>query len=228
MTVTEQQENVRQVPIAPWERYALVMKTGAGKTTTGTCLACRLVPATKKEAKGWEVWWIDSKGDPKDLLRLYKWGFRRGDGPRRLFTVRYNGKGLDIHQQVEKICEAALKRHGVLVVVDEYVHVVKNQTMAGVQLLNVFQRGRGLDVGIIGHTQEPVFIPRQLISQAAHILLGDLSYPRDIERANEYFPGYERPPNKYGFWHGAIDFDGNWAYWSNVQEWLNAFSVESV
>lgn len=223
------QELDRVVPIAPWERYALVAKTGSGKTVTGTCLACKLVPGEKREAHGWECWWIDSKGDPKDLARLAKWGFRFNEGPRRLFAVRYNGKGPDLHQQVEKICENALKRHGVLVVIDEYVHVVKNQTIAGTQILNVFQRGRGLDVGMIGHTQEPVFIPRQLISQAAHILLGDLSYPKDIERANDYMPrGYERPPDKHGFYHGAIDFDGEWAYWPNVQTWLGAFRPESL
>lgn len=219
----------RVVPIAPWERFALVSKTGTGKTTTGTVLACKLVPAEKKLAKGWEVWWFDSKGDPKDLERLKKWGFREGgSGPRRLFRIRYSGKGLTLHEQVEKLCEAALKRHGVLVVIDEYVHVVKNQTIAGTQILNVFQRGRGLDVGILGFTQEPVFIPRQLISQATHILLGDLSYPKDQERAREFIPGYDRPPDKYGFWHGAIDFDGNWTYWPNVQAWLQAFDVDTT
>lgn len=227
MSVMERQETGRVVPIAPWERYALVAKTGSGKTVTGTALACKLVPNNKRDAKGWECWWIDSKDDPKDLARLHRWGFQFHRGPRRLFTVRYNGKGKTLHEQVEDICEAALRRHGVLVVIDEYVHVVKNQTIAGTQILNVFQRGRGLDVGMIGHTQEPVFIPRQLISQASHILLGDLSYPKDIERANDYFPGYVRPPNPYGFYHGAIDFDGNWAYWANVQEWLGAFRVEN-
>lgn len=214
--------------MAPWERYALVMKTGAGKTTTGTVLACRLIPPTKAEAHGWEAWWIDSKGDPKDIARLFKWGFRYNEGPRRLFSVRYSGKGPTIHEQVEHICANALKRHGVLIIVDEYVHVVRNQTIAGVELLNVFQRGRGLDVGILGFTQEPVFIPRQLISQASHILLGDLSYPKDQERAREYIPDYDRPPNKYGFWHGAIDYDGNWVYWPNVQVWLKAFRTETL
>lgn len=227
MSVVETHERI--VPIAPWERYALISKTGAGKTTTGTCLAARLVPSTKRAAHGWEVWWIDSKGDPKDIDRLGRWGFRFNEGPRRLFTVRYSGKGPNLHEQVEQICANALKRHGVLVVIDEYVHVVKNQTIAGTEILNVFQRGRGLDVGMIGHTQEPVFIPRQLISQASHILLGDLSYPKDIERANEYMPnGYKRPPHKHGFYHGAIDYDGNWTYWSNVQEWLNAFRTEQL
>lgn len=219
----------RVVPIAPWERYALVSKTGSGKTTTGTCLAAKLIPGEKKLAHGWQAWWIDSKGDPKDLDRLFKWGFRTDrDSPRRLFTVRYDGKGPTLHEQVERICEEALKRHGVLVIIDEYVHVVKNQTIAGTQILNVFQRGRGLDVGMIGHTQEPVFIPRQLISQASHILLGDLSYPKDIERASEYFNGYERPLNKHGFYHGAVDYDGEWAYWPNVQSWLGAFRAESL
>lgn len=216
------------MPIAPWERFALVAKTGAGKTTTGTVLASKLVPPTKREAKGWEAWWIDTKGDPKDMMRLYKWGFRTNEGPRRIFVVRYDGKGPSIHEQVEKICEQALRRHGVLVIVDEYVHVVKNQQQAGIQLLNVFQRGRGLDVGILGFTQEPVFIPRQLISQASHILLGDLSYPLDIERARQYIPEYNRPPNPYGFYHGAIDHDGQWTYWPNVQTWLNAFKVEQA
>lgn len=218
------------MPIAPWERYALVAKTGAGKTTTGTCLACKLVPPTKQEAKGWQAWWIDSKGDPKDLQRLYRWGFRIDDkeSTRRIFVVRDSGSGPSIHEQVEAICAAALKGHGVLVIVDEYVHVVKNQQQAGTQLLNVFQRGRGLDVGILGFTQEPVFIPRQLISQASHILLGDLSYPKDIERAREYIPEYDRPPNKHGFYHGAIDYDGEWSYWPNVQAWLQAFDGRQV
>lgn len=215
--------------MAPWERYALVAKTGAGKTTTGTVLASKLVPATKREAKGWQAWWIDTKGDPKDFARLYNWGFRvGGDQPRKIFVVRDTGSGPTIHEQTEAICAAALRRHGVLVIVDEYVHVVKNQQQAGTQLLNVFQRGRGLDVGILGFTQEPVFIPRQLISQASHILLGDLSYPKDIDRAKEYIPEYDRPPHKHGFYHGAIDYDGEWTYWANVQSWMKAFALDKV
>jgi energy-coupling factor transporter ATP-binding protein EcfA2 len=233
-----QAEHGRIVPIAPWERFALVGKTGCGKTTTGTALACSLVPPTRREAKGWEIWWLDSKGDMKDIARLFSWGFvpsgARTDSARRIFFLREKEKmvkgrleldGPTIHEQMERVCSAALRRHGVLLVVDEYSHVVKNRQDAGRELLNVFQRGRGLDVGLLGFTQEPVFIPRQLISQASHIFLHDISYPLDQERAREYLPEYVRPSkaygHKHGFFHGAIDFDGDWTYWSNIQAWLD-------
>jgi ABC-type multidrug transport system ATPase subunit len=55
------------IPLAPNDRYACIGKTGSGKTSFATVLATTLIPVDEGE---WQAWWIDTKGDPKDIKRL--------------------------------------------------------------------------------------------------------------------------------------------------------------
>lgn len=221
---------MRNVDISPNQRYALVGKTRSGKTTLGMALACMLVPFYAKDADGWEAWWIDTKGDTRDLASLNEWGFyeKPKKTSRRLFTVRNDPRDAKKRQlaweKAQDIFDAAYEQQGVLVIVDEYVQVVRSQINAGEPLLNIFQRGGGLDVGLIGMTQEPVYVPRQLISQASHQFLFNVSFPNDIRHLKRMFLEYEPPLYKgmdhsHGFFHVAVDFDGKGKYYKNQYDW---------
>lgn len=219
------------VAIAPNERYAVLGKTGSGKTTFGMFLASLLVPADPRKANGWEVWWLDTKGDAKDIKALGEWGYvTKGRGARRMIHLR-PGRDSDVVTQAQEVCLRAMRQGGVLIVVDEYTQVCKSTQSAGPGLLDVFTRGRGLNVGIIGHTQEPVYIPRQLISQASHVMIFDQSYPYDVAYVREYLPTYQRPlmrGDRYGFYHGAIDQDALWAYYASEYAWHRSFTTEGI
>jgi ABC-type dipeptide/oligopeptide/nickel transport system ATPase component len=212
--------------LTPDQRYALVGKSGSGKTTTATAIACALVPPLERR---WEIWWVDTKGDPVDRKRLAKWGFGLGDRrplkSRRLWDVK--GDEREIITQTQEIAFRACKQKYVLLVIDEYRHVVESSTKAGPGLLQVHLRGRGLHVGMIGQTQEPAFVPRQLLSQANHLILHSVTYPRDIERVREFDARYPRDgrfPDRHGFLWLAIDEDEN-RYFTSVREWQSLTNV---
>ena len=99
----------------------------------------------------------------------------------------------------------------------------------GTNLQNVFQRGGGLDVGIIGNTQEPVYIPRQLLSQASHIALFNLTYDYDIEYVKRFNKTYKPPVDSgdaYGFYWSWVDGPNRtWSYYANQAEWYKDLRV---
>lgn len=220
--------------LKPNERYALVGKTRSGKTALAMVLAgtfARTLPAP------WEVWWIDTKGDSKDLAALRKWGFRNAASSKDrapesggLSNAIYwlikgqdsTGKNLSVADQAQAIFAKAYQQGKVIVVIDEYVQVVQSSKNAGDDLLNIFQRGGGRNVGLIGLTQEPVYVPRQLISQATHLCLLTLSYGYDIEYARKLCPIYV-PPIKvgdpYGFYWSWVDGSGEWDYYKDQASW---------
>jgi hypothetical protein len=218
----------RVVELAPNERYAFVAKSRAGKSLFAMLVVCRIIPDDPRLAQGWQCWWVDTKGDRRDQERLYKWKFHdfkdRHGTTRRLIKVPFEKNNpKSTVEAVNDICYKALARGGVLLVIDEYRHVCPSTRTASPGLLHVFQRGGGLDVGVIGQTQEPVDVPRQLISQASHIILGNVSYPHDITYCKNIFPGYHPPlrryKDKYGFYWGWIDGDGEWEYHPHQLHW---------
>lgn len=228
----------REVEIATNQRYAIVAKTGAGKTRFAMVLASLLVPEGNKE--GWETWWIDTKGDRDDWNELAQFGFvdqaerkhrflpgvtrKPEKSNRKLFRVDPH-KG-PIWEQAQELFNNAYNHQGVLVVVDEYTQVIKNQINPGEGLMNIFTRGRGLDVGIIGMTQEPVYVPRQLLSQASHQFLLSVTYPRDIYYLKQMYSEYEPPVwrgDRYGFYHIAVDYDGLAAYYHHQRHWFDNY-----
>ena len=189
-------------------------------------LASLLVPVNDY----WEAWWIDTKNDPKDIAAVQEWGFElarnntrsalwhRKTGNKKLFVVTG-----DPYNQCEQIFEKAYHQRGVLVIVDEYVQVVKSSANTGPALKDIFQRGGGLDVGIIGMTQEPVYIPRQLFSQATHQFLFSVTYPYDISYFQTLYEDYESPISRgddKGFYHVAVDLDGKAAYYKHQRDWF--------
>lgn len=229
--------------LAPNERYALVGKTRSGKTALAMVLAgtfARTLP------KPWEVWWIDTKNDPDDIMKLRDWGFRNaaspvdrspesGGVPSALYWYVESSADKGLHDgdtvgQVQEILQAAYNRKHVIVVIDEYVQATPSARSAGPALLNIFQRGGGRNVGIIGLTQEPVYVPRQLISQATHICLLSLTFERDIKYAKDICRVYKSPNSigdKYGFWWSWVDGSGDWSYYRNQADWYADLKVAS-
>lgn len=205
--------------MSPSQRYALVGKTGAGKTTLAVALASLLLPWGHDSA--WETWWGDSKGQREDLDRLRRWGYTegaKGHVERRLIRFRSDADGSQ-SEHAQQVALAAAAQENVLLVIDEYTSVVESERRAGRGLLHAFTRGRGLDLGVIGMTQEPVFVPRQLLSQAAHIFLLNLSFARDVDWARKVLPDYIPPLERgdaHGFYHVATDLDGRADYYPHA------------
>ena len=222
----------RTPDIAFNQRFALVGKTRSGKSTAAALLACLLVPwnRNKPQKEEIEVWWTDTKHDPKDLERLERWGF--SDNPKtksnyKLFHVTGDRENkVKQWEMAQRLFQKAYDRCGVLVVVDEYRQVVPNTVNAGDDLLDLFTRGGGRGAGVIGETQEPVYVPRQLLSQASHQMFFDLSYPNDIKKIQEFFTPYQRPlisrGDNHGFFHVAVDYDGLGVYYSHIRDWVEA------
>lgn len=220
------------ITLAPQDRYALVGKSRSGKTSQATVLVCKIVPYERQRANGWEAWWVDTKNDKRDIDRLHRWGFTdgySGKSPRKLISIPFEkGKPMETVKKVDEICYRALEQHGVVLVIDEYRHCVPTTRTASPGMLHVHQRGAGRDVGMIGLTQEPCEIPRQLISQAGHIFLFNVSYPYDIKYCKTINDGYKRPKLKghqYGFYYAHVDGDNEWRYYKNQQEWTNSFEL---
>jgi hypothetical protein len=228
------------MPIAtlkPNDRYAFVGKTRSGKTALAMVLAGTFA---RTLSSPWEVWWIDTKNDPKDIAALRKWGFRNGAEPEdrkpergglmnaSYFKIVENQGGASTVDQVQYYCQQAYDRGHVIIVIDEYVQAVPSIKNAGQSLLNVFQRGGGKNVGLIGLTQEPVYVPRQLISQATHLCLLSLTYEADIKYVRNLCPTYV-PPIKvgdpYGFYWSWVDGSGEWDYYTNQAAWYNQLDV---
>lgn len=203
-----------KIKLAPNQRFALIGKTGSGKTTFAMELAVLLV---KKEDPQWEIWWLDTKGDPTDIQKLKRKGFVAFNQRRRLEIqedrrINYvyfriaEREDLDVISQAQEIIRMAIRRKHVLIVLDEYTQVVESARAPGKALGDAFRTGRGINVGIIGCTQEPVYVPRQLISQATHIFLFDLFYEYDLKVVQSMYPDYI-PPSELGYFHGFY-----WAY----------------
>lgn len=234
--VWRRKTNVPLATLKPNERYAFVGKTGSGKTSLAIVLAgtfARTVPYP------WEVWWIDTKNDKEDLATLRTWGFRNaasqkdrspdtGGLPNALYFKIESKSDADIIDQAQAFIGMAYRRGNVVLVIDEYTQVVPSKASAGTDLLNVFQRGRSKNVGLIGLTQEPFYVPRQLISQATHICLLSLTYGRDIKYAKEICDIYTSPVrsgDKYGFFWSWVDGSGEWSYYKNQRQWYDDLMI---
>jgi len=224
-----------RVTIAPNERFAIVGKSRSGKTTFGSVLSHTLVPDELITAH-WQVWAVDSKGDPKDIARLRKLGFVEGDvttglpkrrprygqpQPGRLYFRLRDIGGATVIEQAQHLFKLAMARRRVLVDIDEYTQVVEGVRTCGRPLDDLFTRGGGLGVGVIGKTQEPVLIPRKLMSQATHLFAFDLSFPPDIAKMQEFITDYSRPPReeRHALWHVWLDGDAVPRYYPSLRAW---------
>ena len=224
----------------PNERFAMVAKTRAGKSSLAMVLAGTFAMSLMNT--NWQVWVLDTKGDPDDLIGWRQWGFRNIASWRdqetslvpnafyfRIDSKDSNGNDIDVSAQAQAIINVAYLRGEVIVVVDEYVSVVPSARNAGKALLDVFQRGGGRKVGLIGLTQEPVYVPRQLISQATHVFLFTLTHTYDIEWAKKICPGYVPPSERgdpHGFYYKWVDGPVNkWQYFAHQKAWYDHMNV---
>lgn len=229
------------MPIAtlkPNDRFAFIGKTRSGKTALAMVLAATFARALPVR---WEVWWIDTKNDPKDLKALRQWGFRNvaseQDQQTSLLTnAKYfivhshnkDGEKTSTVEQVQAICEQAYDRKYVILVIDEYTQAVPSARSAGEALQNVFTRGGGRNVGIIGLTQEPVYVPRQLLSQATHQIMLSVTHGYDVEYLQKMEKAYQVPSkmgDPYGFWWKWTDGGAEITYYENQQVWYDQLNV---
>jgi hypothetical protein len=224
----------------PNERYAFVGKTRSGKTAMAMVVAGTLAMSLLNTR--WQVWVLTTKGVDEDLMGWRLWGARNMASAKdqqtsiitnffyfRVTSKDANGNSIDVIEQCQAIINEAYLRGTVIVVVDEYVSVVASTRNAGRPLLDVFQRGGGRNVGLIGLTQEPVYIPRQLVSMATHAFMFTLSHPYDIKWAQTICDTYVPPSTRgdpYGFYYKWIDGPSNkWQYYPHQQAWYDDLKI---
>jgi hypothetical protein len=224
--------------LSPHDRYAIVGKTGVGKTQEAIVLASFFAQGLPAP---WEVWWIDTKGVEDDIKTLRSWGFCNGSsdkdmqrpgGLRNALYFMISGSTVDgVYYDTVTLAQAkmqeAYNRRNVIVVVDEYTQVCPSEQNPGYALRDIFTRGRGRNVGLIGLTQEPVRIPRMLLSQASHLALFSVTHTPDIKRLKELCPTYVPPikqGDRYGFYWSHEDGSAQWAYYQNQKKWAEGLN----
>jgi hypothetical protein len=225
--------------LQPQERYALLGKTRSGKTSLGMVLSSIYGQSLPDP---WEVWWIDSKGDPADIRALRKWGAVNGGSEKdilrpgglkrfKYFKLEEYTDEYGVHSivdQAQALIKRAYDRRHIIVVADEYTQICPSDRSEGYALKNVFTRGGGRKIGLIGMTQEPVYIPRKLISQATHIALFNLTHNYDIEYAKKLYRDYIPPIERgdpYGFYWKHVDGNSGWLYYKHQREWYDSLKL---
>ena len=218
--------------LSPNERYGFVGKTRSGKTQQAIVLASYFARVLHSP---WEIWWIDTKNDPDDIRKLRSWGFCNGASERDInrpgamrnalyFKIDESSGYSTVSMAQAKIDEAYERTH-VLLVIDEYTQVVPSIQNPGYALKNVFARGGGKKVGLIGLTQEPVYIPRMLLSQATHLALFTVTHQADIKYLKNLCPEYVPPSRQgdpYGFYWSHQDGSATWGYYTSQKAWADS------
>jgi len=220
--------------LSPNDRIAIVGKTGSGKTQLAIIIASYFAQQLHSP---WQVWWIDTKGDDTDIAKLRDWGFVNGASDKDIqrvgglrnalyFKIEPVG-GLSTIDLAQSKIDEAYSRGNVIIVIDEYTQVVPSNRNPGYALRDVFSRGRGKKVGLIGLTQEPVYVPRMLISQASHIVLFTVTYEADIKylrNLNKQYVPPQKQGDKYGFYWSHQDGGAQWAYYENQKAWADGLN----
>lgn len=226
--------------LKPNDRFAFVGKTRSGKTQLAIVVAgtfARILP------RPWEVWWIDTKNDSNDIEKLREWGARNAASeedqqtttiPQFKYFYVVESDTAERHdpgtvEQVQAICRMAYQRQKVLVCIDEYTQAVPSDRNPGPALRDIFARGGGRNVGIIGLTQEPVYVPRQLLSQATHQFLFSVSYEYDKDYLRKISKAYRNPQEEmgdsWGFWYRWVDGGTPTEYYENQKIWYDRLTV---
>lgn len=225
-----------QAKLSPFDRIAIIGKTGSGKTRLAIVIASYWAQTL---GPPWEVWWIDTKNVKEDIEELINWGAvngssdkhqkRRGGLRNFKFFIITPQPGYGTVEQAQAKLQEAYDRTHVIVIIDEYTQVVISNRTPGMPLKDVFTRGRGRKVGLIGLTQEPVNVPRMLMSQASHLVLFTVTFPYDIDYCKKLFKGYISPQEQgdtHGFYWSHIDGKADWAYYKNQKEWSEGVMIQ--
>lgn len=180
----------------------------------------------------WRVVAVDTKQSTEDAARFERigpvtttlrdvWTLAR---PGVVFRPR-DTEDTPLVDQVQELAAQAYERGRCTVYLDEYSEVVINSQNAGPALRRVFKQGAGRHVGLYGGTQEPVFVPRQLLSQSTHVFLFDLFYPPDQEVAKDLNPDWVRPTAMgypHGFYYLHVDGPGDWQFYPDKSQFFAA------
>ena len=225
----------QKIELSPWDRYAILGKSGTGKTSFTTVLAAVLSTGFNERQR---VMWVQTKDDPKDLARLRAWGYRRielrqvgskSDPKQFLFLKDVPGE-MAVSEKIQRVCRWALRRKHVVLVLDEYAHAIMSSVNAGFDLRNLHKTGRGAFAGLVGLTQEPAYIPRQLFSQSCHLFIFRLTHIPDIKTARTMLPEYDPDQmGRFGFWYRWIDGPpgpaSRWRHYRDTQDWLDQLGL---
>ncbi len=166
----------RRLVIQPYERVAVIGKTGSGKTHL-----------MKAYARGFKnVMVLDTKG-------TFKWD--KVPVIRTLEELQKCGEGKFIYRPIDSemnsdyydaFFEFCYKRRNTVVFVDELAQIMESANDILPNWKNIMQRGRELKVGIINCTQRPTFVPRMTFSEAEHTFCFRLKLEDDRKRIAEY------------------------------------------
>ncbi len=215
---------MKQITIASDEVVSIIGQRGTGKTTVATAIHHTLVASCPYPEIGLI---LSTKEDPNDLAMWRKAGYvevkpnrLRSDSDNRLLVVRCLAqKGLTKWEVAQRVIQWCYDRCNVEILIDEFKQVCPTARTPGEALDQAFGQGRGRNIGIIGCTQEPVNIPRQLISQAQHALLMRCPFVNDEKMLQEMCRQYKGDlPDAHGFWWGDLVGGAAWTYYPDFSK----------
>ena len=167
--------------IQPYERVALIGKTGCGKTTLGKAYAAGFLNVMVLDTKGTFTW------ENTPVIKTFDELKKQSDGKDGKFIYRpidaeMNGDYMD------SFFEYVYKRRNTVCYVDELAQVADLIGGDGISpnWQNIMQRGRELGVGIFNSTQRPKSIPLMALSEAEHTFCFRLRLDDDRKRVAEF------------------------------------------
>lgn len=73
--------------------------------------------------------------------------------------------------------------------IDELYEVAESALVMPHYLRSIYTQGRSMNIGVVGITQRPAFIPGFCMSEAEHAFVFQLRLPQDKKRVHEYIGG---------------------------------------
>lgn len=169
------------------DRVLFVGKTGCGKTTTATILLAPLPFLVVLDPKHQFEWSTNvMKLSPRlsnqtltthRLSEAIKW--------ESSYPIIYRPSRTECKTGCEAFWEWINWRENCIVFVDDVIGVCPTVNMPD-GYLQAVQMGRGKNIGVWSATQRPARIPQNLISEAEHVFVFELSNPIDLKRVAEF------------------------------------------